>query len=76
MEEPEARSRQCEHLTRGQYPLHSTVAWDTVPENNPTDYAWHERIALCTYCSGKLRGVVSAHLRLDLRRQPDEEQSP
>jgi hypothetical protein len=54
--------RRCEHLAASVLPLHSTVAWDTT-ENNPTDYAFHERISLCTFCSGRLRGALLAEMK-------------
>jgi hypothetical protein len=60
--------RRCYHLARetlpshSTLPLHSTVAWDTT-EDNPTDYDWHERISLCTFCSGRLRGAVHREMK-------------
>lgn len=47
------RYLRCQHIALGTLPRHSTIAWETGPdETNPTDYSWSERIALCTFCSG------------------------
>lgn len=58
-ESTEIRTRQCVHIAPGKPPLHSVFTWNTV-EPNPTDYRWHERILLCAFCSGQLRGRLSS----------------
>jgi hypothetical protein len=52
--------KRCVHLQAKTEAHHADLVFTTLPaERNPTSYVWYDRIELCVFCSGILRGTLA-----------------
>jgi hypothetical protein len=52
--------KRCVHLQAKTEAHHADVVFTTLPpERNSTSYTFHDRIELCVFCSGILRGTLA-----------------
>lgn len=67
-----AKRRRCIHLCRDERPVHSTITWVTLSEDDTSSatYEWFDLITLCALCSEQVYGWLRSADGLQLEEVP------